>query len=110
MLYVGGWGLHGSDLLQHILQMFYQIGIWGIWRPGQRLGPIIAVPEPPPSGSVVMRGVYLVNNSVWMDGSCQVALHECQHPNQRFPAEHCMVIKRSMLFTSPVIGFNVVAH
>ena len=45
VLYVGGWGLHGSDLLQHVLQMPFQIRIWGIWRPGQQLGPFIAVPE-----------------------------------------------------------------
>ena len=35
------WGLHGSDLLQHVLQMLDQIGIWGIWRPCQHLGPFI---------------------------------------------------------------------
>ena len=44
------------DLLQHVLQTLYQIGICGIWRPSQHRAHCPAE-GPLPSGSViVMRG------------------------------------------------------
>lgn len=41
---LGGGASNGSDLLQHVLQMLDRFGIWGIWRPGQHLGPFYCVP------------------------------------------------------------------
>lgn len=35
LLWVEIWSLGGLDLLRHLPQMFDQIGIWGIWGPGE---------------------------------------------------------------------------
>ena len=66
-----------------ILQMLSQIGIWGIWRPGQHLGPLIVFLE-----------LFLIHMNASSHG---------------LPAEHRIVMRWSMLFTSPANSFNVVA-
>ena len=45
-------------------------------------------------------GVYLVYKCVWVGGACQVVSHECH--GSSFSTEHSIVMRWSMLFTSPV--------
>ena len=112
----GGWGLHGSDLLQHVLQMLDLIGIWGIWRPGRHTGLFIMFLELLMSIVCRVSGHIIYCHRVvllWWGGcswfttvfgwvvSIKWHSHECQH--LRFPSG-------SMLFTSPVSGFNKTWH
>ena len=53
-------------------------------------------------------GVYLVCNSFWVGGTCEVASTWMPGP-EGFPAEHLIVMRWSVISTSPVSGFNVFA-
>ena len=102
-----GWGLHGSDLLQPVLQVLDQIGIWGIW-PGQHLGPFIVFLELflssvcRVSGHIVLPGwpplsvtVIVMKGCTWsitMFGrlvSVKWHSHKCQHPRVPSGTPHC---------------------
>lgn len=55
------------------------------------------------------RRVYLVCNSFWVGGACEVASTWRPGP-EGFPAEHLIVVRWSVISTSPVTcGFNVFA-
>ena len=49
-------------------------------------------------------GVHLVHNCVWIGRSSGIYMNAKTHGCS---AEHCIVTRWSMLFTSPVSGFNV---
>lgn len=93
VLWVAGWGLCGSGLLWHILRMLNRSVIRGFWRPGifaVRLGAL---------SQCVARGggVRVKVASTWLPGpevSQQII---------------CIATTWSVLFTSSVNGFNVVA-
>ena len=76
VLNIGGWGLYGSDLLQHVLQMLDQIGIWGD------------------------EGVYLVYNSVGRVARVKWHSHECQQPRFTSRTSHCDEMVNGIYVTS----------
>ena len=115
-----------SCLLLHVLQMLDQIEIWGIWRLGQQLGPFIVYIEVFLSGVCCVSGhIVLLGGHchrvvlLWwggvhspqqcLDWWCVSSGIQVKSSTQVVPAEHRIMIRWSMLFTSPVSGFNVVA-
>ena len=88
------WGLHRSALLRDVPWILDWIGIWGIWRPGQRLELMRGY-----TWSAMVLGVLCLSS----------VIHMSTRP-QGFQAEHCSVTRRLfLLFISPVSSFNVLA-
>ena len=107
--------------MQHGLQMLAQIGIWGIWRPGQHLGSFIVFLKLFLSSvwgvsghSVLLRGhcyrvVLWLLGGVWIGGLCQVVFTWKPAPKvfqQNIRYEMISVIHIIIIIVS---GFNVVA-
>lgn len=110
------------------LKVSHLLSIKVIWRPNQCLVFFVAflklfqssfchawkcidlLGEPMPSGRAVL--LYLVHNSVLNGGVCQVVFTwmDPRIPGGSFPAEHLIIMRLSMLLTSPVIGLNVMAN
>lgn len=95
-LWVTRWGLHGYDLFRHVPRMLNQIGIWGILH--QFLECHTAQcpaggPRPLWSGWCCHERVYMYCTST--------SWYESQH--------NISVAGRSMVYTLPVSGCNVVA-
>ena len=99
--YVGWRGLHGSDLLRHVCRCSIRLGIWGIWRPGQHIGPFIVCSL---SSSWAVFAVYqgALSCQQSLDGWFMSSGIYMNASTQGFPAGHHIVMRWSMLFTPPI--------
>ena len=88
-----GWGLHESDLFQHIRQILDKYEIWRFWRPGWQCELLVMSLESFLSsfwGVAAATGegprhemVHLVRSGVWRGGACQEALTSTSMPGTK---------------------------